>query len=50
MLLKANPAFHSWTSSAIKVFVMMTGEFNFDENFGYIKVHEIGGRNYSIQV
>ena len=50
MLFKANPAFHSMTSSLIKVFVMMTGEFNFDDNFGYRAVHEIGGRNFSIQV
>ena len=50
ILCKANPAFHSFTSSAIKVFVMMTGEFNFDDNFGYRIVHELGGRNFSIQV
>ena len=50
MLFKANPGFHSWTSSAIKVFVMMTGEFNFDDNFGYRAVHDFGGRNFSIQV
>ena len=50
MLFRANPAFHSVISSAIKVFVMMTGEFNFDENFGYRAVHDLGGRNFSIQV
>ena len=50
MLFKANPAFNSITSSTLKVFVMMTGEFNFDDNFGYRAVHDFGGRNISIQV
>ena len=49
MLFQANPAFHSLIGTAVKIFVMMQGEFDFDDNLGYKSVHEHGGRNWSIQ-
>ena len=50
MLFQANPAFHGIIGTGVKIFVMMQGEFNFDDNLGYQNVHEHGGRNISIQV
>ena len=50
MLFQANPAFHGLIGTGVKVFVMMQGEFDFDDNLGYQNVHEHGGRNVSIQV
>ena len=50
MLFQANPAFHGLIDTAVKIFVMMQGEFDFDDNLGYKSVHEHGGRNVSIQV
>ena len=50
MLFQANPAFHGIIGTGVKIFVMMQGEFNFDDNLGYQNVHEHGGRNVSIQV
>jgi hypothetical protein len=50
MLFQANPAFHGIIGTGVKIFVMMQGEFDFDDNLGYQNVHEHGGRNISIQV
>ena len=50
MLFQANPAFHGLVGTGVKIFVMMQGEFDFDDNLGYKSVHEHGGRNWSIQV
>ena len=50
MLFQANPAFHGLIGTGVKIFVMMQGEFDFDDNLGYKSVHEHGGRNWSIQV
>ena len=50
MLFQANPGFHSLIGTAVKIFVMMQGEFDFDDNLAYDNVHDHGGRNVSIQV
>ena len=50
MMFQADPAFHGLPNTSVKIFVMMQGEFDFDDNLSYQKVKEDGGRNRSIQV
>ena len=50
MMLNANENFHDIRESIVKIFAMMTGEFEFEANFGWKAVDEIGGRNLSTQV
>ena len=50
MMFQADPAFHGLPNTSAKIFVMMQGEFDFDDNLSYQKVKEDGGRNRSIQV
>ena len=50
MMFQADPVFSSLPSTAVKILVMMQGEFDFDDNLSYQKVKEEGGRNRSIQV
>ena len=50
MMLHANDNFHDIRESIVKIFAMMTGEFEFESNFGWKAVDDIGGRNLSTQV
>ena len=50
MMLHANDNFHDIRESIVKIFAMMTGEFEFEANFGWKAVDDIGGRNLSTQV
>ena len=50
MMFQADPVFNSLPNTAVKILVMMQGEFDFDDNLSYQKVKEEGGRNRSIQV
>ena len=50
MMFQADPVFNGLPSTAVKILVMMQGEFDFDDNLSYQKVKEEGGRNRSIQV
>ena len=50
MMFQADPVFNGLPSTAVKILVMMRGEFDFDDNLSYQKVKEEGGRNRSIQV
>ena len=50
MVLNGSPHFHDLRESIVKVFAMMTGEFEYEANFGWKAVHDIGGRNFSTQV
>ena len=50
MMFQADPVFNSLTSTAVKILVMMQGEFDFDDNLSYKKAKEEGGRNRSTKV
>ena len=50
IFLHGNAQFYDLPSSIIKVFIMFTGEYEFETNFNYDVVKTIGGRNISLQV
>ena len=50
IFLHGNAQFYDLPSSIIKVFIMFTGEYEFETNFNYDVVKTIGGRNFSLQV
>ena len=50
MLFQASPAFYGLIITSVKIFVMMQGEFDFDDTLSYENVQKHGGRNISIQV
>ena len=50
VLLHSNENFSGYIRASIGVLSMMVDELNYVDNFDYNKVHEIGGRNVSVQI
>ena len=50
VLLHSNENFSGCIRASIGVLAMMVDELNYNDNFDYNKVDEIGGRNVSVQV
>ena len=50
VLLHSNESFSGWIRSSIGVMTMMVDELNYSDNFDYNKVHDVGGRNISVQI
>ena len=50
IFLHGNAQFYDLPRSITKVFIMFTGEYEFESNFNYDVVKTIGGRNISLQV
>ena len=50
MMLKGNSIFHDLKNTVIKIFTMMTGEFEYDGIFSFEEIEDKGGSKGSTQV
>ena len=48
--LHGNPQFQESKAAFLKVWIMMLGEYDYEDNFGWSAVHDFGGRNGSLHV